>query len=651
MAPASRQPPLVDATPLGLAAAPPVLVRLLSARVISSLDVHVALTLGRLAGEESHAVMLAAALASRAVERGHVCVDLARIPALGLSDDDGAPVLHEALPAVASWLAALRASSLVSDGSALTPLVLDNGGRLYLRRYADYQRALAGRLRELAAAEVAVNDSLLAASLERFFPRALGSEAPDAQRLAAVLALTRRLAVISGGPGTGKTTTVVKILALLQEQALASGAALRIELVAPTGKAAARLAESVCERVEGLPCSEAVRAAVPRSAATIQRQLGFQPNVPSRFRHDASRPLAADAVIVDEASMVDLATMAKLVLAMRPDARLVLLGDRDHLASVEAGAILGDIFGPRREPRYSRAFAARAQPLLGAPLAHGCSVEPTHPAVGEAPSGLGDSLVELTESYRYRSHSGIGALARAVNAGDADAALAVLAGETAMPYGEVALRPLDEARPLAELGVTLTEALAGYFRASAPDERLAELNRFRILCPHRRGALGVEAINALVERYLRDRGLIVLDGPYYDGRPLLVTQNDYALGLFNGDLGVVVAQAGSRRVHFTARDASATLEPGPRALPPERLPPHETVFAMTVHKSQGSEFDRVALLLPQHPSPILTRELVYTAVSRARERVDIYGSAEVLRAAIGRRTERASGLSEALWGS
>jgi exodeoxyribonuclease V alpha subunit len=578
-----------------------------SGGVLDAIDVHLARTVGRLAGEQRDEVLLAAALASRAVQRGHVCFDLASIAERPLVDDEG-EALPLVLPPAPEWIATLRSSALVGDGSAPTPLVLDAAGRLYLHRYHAYQQRLARQIRERAAAPVDVDAALLADGLRRLFP---GAPEDDRQRLAAVAAVSHRFAVIAGGPGTGKTTTVAKIVALLQEQALRRGPAARVLFVAPTGKAAQRLREAIAASAARLDVSDRVRRAIPDDAATLHRALGWQPRSPTRFRHGPGDPLPADVIVADEASMIDLALLTKLFEAAAPSARVILLGDKDQLASVEAGAVLGDI--------YQEGDTRRA------PLA--------------------DCLVTLDRSHRYGEHSAIGALARAIVGGDGAAALAVLRHERHMPYGEVALHPLDEDAPLAgALGAVVADGFAAYLRAGGIAERLEALGRFRLLCAHRRGPLGSEALNALVEQHLARAGALAQDGLFYEGRPILVTRNDHALELFNGDVGVIAADAaGDRKAWFPGAR-------GPRAIPVGRLPAHETVFAMTVHKSQGSELDHVALLLPARLSPVLTRELVYTGVSRARARVDLFGSPEVLEQAVARRIERPSGLRDALRG-
>lgn len=601
------------------------LTRLAERGVISPLDLTLAEALGRLVDERDPHVLLGAALASRAVGRGHVCATLADLAERPLLDDDGEPV-DVAVPSLSAWLAALEQSPLVGDGDARTPLVLV-GGRLYLHRYFDYERRLAASLLARVERRPDVDTRLLAEGLDRLFPREPGHE----QRRAAAASVLQRFTVISGGPGTGKTTTVVRILALLQEQALARrGAPLRMTLVAPTGKAAQRLGEAIGASVETLPVDDAIRAAIPREATTIHRALGYQPRTPTRFRHGLERPLDTDLVLADEASMIDLALMTKLVEAVPPSARLILLGDKDQLTSVEAGAILGDVHGGATG--VTADVAATLGEVLGEIV----------PAADVPP--IANSMVRLDKSYRYRGDSGIGALARAINAGDVDRSLRVLAGDVSMPYGQVQLLPIDASDPLGgPLGGTVVE---GFRAAVTPGDlarRLEALGAFRVLAAHRRGPLGVDGLNAAIATRLRRESLTPGDGEHYEGRPILVTTNDYQMNLFNGDVGLVVREGAGLVACFPADD-------GVRRVPVGRLPPHDTVFAMTVHKSQGSEFDRVAIVLPDRLSPVLTRELVYTAVTRAREAADLFGDSAVVAGAIRQRVERASGLRQALWG-
>lgn len=612
---------------------------LFSVGAISTLDAHFAKALGRLVPASRHEVLVGAALASRAVRHGHVCADLERLhdgPLVSL--DEGAVPPGLELPLASEFRALLVDSPLVGTGredEPPRPLVLSEN-RLYLLRYFRYERSLIESLRARALTLPEVDEGVLRASMMRLFGES--SSEGKKQRLAAVMVALRGFAVISGGPGTGKTYTVTKVMALLQEQARARGREfLRILLLAPTGKAAQRLGESVQKNVLALDCDASVKAAIPREAATLHRALGYQPHTPTKFRHDAANPLPTDLVLVDEASMVDIALMAKFVNAVPRNARLVLVGDKDQLASVEAGAILGDIYGNGEDAGdgYSVAFANTVERVAGLRVRRSERIG----------TGIQDCRIHLTESRRYAPDSGIALLAGAVNSGDAMAAL-----ETLHARDDVALRPLDDG---AVLESTLGPALLSAFRDITrldPEGRLALLDRFRILCAHRKGRFGVVAVNAFVERYLQDHGALDDREEWYDGRPLIITENDYQLDLFNGDIGIIC------RINETG-DGGRTVEacfPGQagapvRRLPPARLPPHETVFAMTVHKSQGSEFDRVALLLPETESRLLTRELLYTGITRAKSRVDVFGSEAVLVAGIGRRIHRASGLGEGLW--
>jgi exodeoxyribonuclease V alpha subunit len=595
--------------------------------VLSALDWHFARVLARVGGETDEDVLLAAALASRHVGAGHVCLDLTRVAAREAPlDDAGEPVTGYEWPAPAAWLAALRASALVAapGGAENTPLVLDGRSRLYLRRYWQHEQRIIAAIRSRLQSDVPIDRPLLAAGLERLFPAAESGATVD-QRGAALAAVSRRFCVISGGPGTGKTYTVSRILALLVEQALHSGVAPpRVLLMAPTGKAAARMMESIRRDAATLACEETVRAAVPTDASTIHRALGTMPGRLAEFRHGRDRPLVADVVLVDEASMVDVALMARLFDALQPATRVILLGDQDQLASVEAGAVLGDICNAGSD-------ASRQAPR---------ATSDERPAAGTGT--IRDCIVHLTRSRRYGPQSGIGRLARAINTGDADGALAVL-----RDGGEVALRaPGAHGQLGAELEAQIEGGLRPYLSAAEGLDQLRALERFRVLCAHRRGPFGAVVVNQQIEQLLSGRGLLRGGEVFYARRPIIITENDYQLGLFNGDVGVIVRDRDDPSVRvacFVGADGA------PRLLFPARLPAHDTVFAMTVHKSQGSEFDEVAVLLPAQASPVVTRELLYTAVTRARERVVIYAAPETVRHAVSHPVERASGLRDALW--
>ncbi|HYV30297.1 MAG TPA: exodeoxyribonuclease V subunit alpha, partial [Candidatus Binatia bacterium] len=435
------------------------------------------------------------------------------------------------------------------------------------------------------------------------------------------------------GPGTGKTHTVGVLLALLLEQA--RGQPLRIALAAPTGKAAARLQESIKKLKPGLPCGDEIKAALPEEAFTVHRLLGSLPDS-ACLKYNAENPLPFDVVVVDEASMVDLALMSKLFAATAPAARIILLGDKDQLASVEAGAVLGDI--------CHGAFDCQL-PIADCRLG---SIQPALPLAFPpiANRNLAGCIAQLRKNYRFGADNGILALSTAINRGDAERALELLsaAGKELAGIRWAALPTPNQMKE------RLREQVLGGFgdmlRAPDPRSALQGLNRFRILCALRQGPHGVETSNRLVELILAEAGLISTHSQWYSGRPVMVTRNDPHLKLFNGDIGIILpaGATGEPRAWFLGADNAL------RSLLPLRLPAHETVFAMTVHKSQGSEFENVLLVLPDRVNPVLTRELVYTGVTRASRRVELWFTPPVFRAAVARRVERTSGLREALWG-
>jgi exodeoxyribonuclease V alpha subunit len=428
------------------------------------------------------------------------------------------------------------------------------------------------------------------------------------------------------------------ILALFIEQA--AGPKLRIKLAAPTGKAAARLQESLRSAKAELNCDALVKAQLPEEASTIHRLLGSLPNS-ATFRHNADNPLAADVVIVDEASMVGLPLMAKLVEAVPKSARLILLGDKDQLASVEAGAVLGDICNAGFKRELSREFAADYENLAGSSR---CDDRTAQRAV-PTNDALADCIVELQKNYRFGEAGRIYQLSQAINSGDAADALAVI-GQPGSGNGPISWRHLPKAADLKEeLKPIVLEHFAPCFEGNDAELILRQLEKFRILCAVRHGTYGVKSLNRLVEEILREAGFIQTDADWYAGRPVMITRNDYGLKLFNGDIGVALPDAnGALRVFFRGEGGAI------RPVSPLRLPEHETVYAMTVHKSQGSEFENVLLILPDRENPVLTRELIYTGLTRASGGVRLWLCEEIFRAAIARRVERASGLREALWG-
>ena len=639
------------------------------AAVLSAADVHVARRLGDLGGERDESVLLAVALAVRAPRIGHVLVDLATIRET-VAVDTEEPVDLESLhwPDPPQWARAVAGSPLVAletgDGApggerepgdsepvAVRPLRM-RGSWLYLDRYWAEEVAVARALRaRLGAAPVALDEERLAAGLARLF----AEDRAGRQALATETAVRRPLTVIAGGPGTGKTTTVARIVALLCEQ---PGPAPRIALVAPTGKAAARLQESVQEWAAGpdAPIAPEIAAALrDLEASTIHRLLGWRPGSNSRFRHDRDRRLPHDVVIVDETSMVSLSLMARLIDALRAGARLVLVGDPGQLASIEAGAVLGDIVGGE-EPAGGAAAgddgaggdtvggAAAGDDTVGGDTVGGAATrEAGAGATGGGRPAARDGIVVLDRGWRYGG--GIAQLAAAIRGGAEDEVMELLRSGS----DDVVWVPSDAGRPDAPARVRSDALAAAHAVVSAAlagdgDGALRALGGFRILCAHRRGPYGAASWNVRVEGWLQD----ALDGfsateRWYVGRPLIVTENDAELGVYNGDTGVVL-DAGEGRVMAGFRRGSDVVRHSP-----SRLGAVDTVYAMTIHKSQGSQFAVAAVLLPEPGSRLLTRELLYTAATRAQKRLILVGPEETIRAAVARRVARASGLATRLW--
>jgi len=596
---------------------------------LSHIDLHFAEFICREACEPSPVLKLVASLASNAVGEGNICLDLACITGRDVLVDDA----NHVMPPLGELRGYLQGLPVVGSPGEFRPLVLDVADRLYLYRYWSYERDLAEIILHKAAATMdGINEAVLADGLRRLFP-GNGAGETDLQKVAALAAVRKRLTVISGGPGTGKTSTVVKILALLLEQARETPP--RFALAAPTGKAAARLKDSIRLMKERLECGDDVKARIPDEVTTIHRLLGAVSDS-IRFRHSKENPLPHDAVIVDEASMVSLPLMAKLATALKPEARLILLGDRDQLASVEAGAVLGDICGDRRIEQFSGEFSDFVAKVAGETVPAGTGKEPLPP--------LADSLVVLKKNYRFGEASGIGEVSRAVNSGDGKRSVSII-GEGA--GRDISMRNLPKETDLkSSLSGDVIEGYGRYLAVETPGEALAAFDTFRILCAVRQGMRGVVGVNRLVEEILAEKGLIEPRNRWYTGRPVMVTANDYGLKLFNGDVGLVMPDresGGAPRVFFPASEG------GVRSFSPLRLPAHETVFAMTVHKSQGSEFDHVLLMLPESDSQVLSRELVYTGITRAKTYVDIWGNEEVFHTAVSRRINRTSGLRDALW--
>ena len=607
------------------------------AGVLGATEIEVVTTLARVVGESDPDVLLGAALAVRGPLFGHVCVDLTTVASsVVVERTDPEPLAELHWPEPGPWLVALAASALVRSAArddtadeVSRPLVLD-GDRLYLDRYWRYEQSLLRHISDRSGARDArqVADRLEQArpALDRLFGP-IDPAKPDRQRLAAEAAITGRFTVIAGGPGTGKTRTVARLLAVLEELALDADHPLDVRLAAPTGKAAARMTEAIVGQVGEAAVSEAVRARLlAAEAVTVHRLLGS--NGRGGFRHDRHDPLPADVVVIDETSMVSLPLMARLLDGVRPDAQVVLVGDPSQLASVEAGAVLGDLIGSTTDAPMS------APPHSWSPVS--ASSGPV-PAI---------DLVVLDHIHRFAAGSPIAQLSDRIRRGDADAVIALLdrtdAPDSPDPHTLRWIDPGDRAASTA-LGdevVDHARRVVTAARQGQADAALEELTQLAVLSATRLGPSGVVAWNQLVEHRLGAEPAFDLAPTWYPGRPIIVTANDYLNGVSNGDVGVTVVHD-RPQVAFRSGD-------GIRLLDPSRLDRIETWWAMTIHKSQGSEFDHVVVVLPPPPSPILTRELLYTAVTRAATRVTVLASESSIRAAVDRPVSRASGLAARL---
>ncbi|MBM9535939.1 exodeoxyribonuclease V subunit alpha [Desulfobulbus alkaliphilus] len=625
-------------------------------------------------------VLLGAALASHQLGRGHICLDIDRtladpegtlsLPPEGETGGDMPVAPSRILRGLSQeiWVDNFSRSALVGKDTDSSPLVLYQG-RLYLRRYWHYTRQVAREILDRVEQTLPVPGDL-EDRLDQLFARLRSPEETSKhsihwQSVAAAIAAASRFCVISGGPGTGKTTTVVQILGLLQGIATEQGKALRIRLAAPTGKAAVRLTESLSRAMDFLPGQ--LEAHIPTEVTTLHRLLGTRPDT-RRFVHNRNNRLHVDLLVVDEASMIDLEMMAALLGALPPQARLILLGDKDQLASVEAGSVLGDICAHASNPGYRPQTLAMVQKATGYELA----------AFSGSGTALDQRIVVLRTSHRFHENSGIGALARAVNQGDgqqvstvweqgyADISRLVIPSCEAAGFRSLVLDGNPQSfQHAAQQPVGYREYLAIMAGGSGawPSEDhwfravLESFNRFQLLSPVRKGDWGVEGLNHITARILANAGLIRATQGWYPGRPVMVTRNDYSLGLMNGDIGIVFAVSKSGSENHAEGDLPATIlrvvfptaDGSLKQVLPSRLGTVETVYAMTVHKSQGSEFDHTVLVMPETMSPLLTRELIYTGLTRSRSLFTLAGtSTDLLAAAVKQRTHRASGLGDLL---
>lgn len=593
------------------------------------LDVQLAEFVGRVAGSQDHRLLLAAALASKAVGEGDVCLDLSRMAGRDIIDGAGdcAPL---SLPSLAEWRKVLRspgAASCIGGPGDSRCLVLD-GDRLYLRRYWLYERQVVdGLIARTAPDPAAIPPAVMEERLPFYFPEGEGAEE---KREAARKSCKGKLSLITGGPGTGKTYTVARVVALLAASRPPGSPPLKVRLAAPTGKAASRVQESIRSALDNLPgLDEEIKRQVPASAVTLHRLLGWRPDSPY-FRHDHDNPLDADLLIVDEASMMDLPMTAKLLQALNPRCRLILVGDGDQLASVEPGNVFGDIC----------AAASRNQALAGC-------------------------VTRLAYSFRFAAGSRLGALSAAVRGGDHAAAVNILRqpGREDIRFFSPVHRLYDgRGVPCSAFRTAIAAGFRPYLQATTPEEALRLAGHFRVLAAIRGGPLGITRLNHEVERILAADGLgrtgsrstpaiprSSRSDLFYDHRMIMVTVNDYSLRLYNGDLGVIMTDPAEDRLYAYFEPEAGAGEGACRRLAVSLLPAHETAFAMTIHKAQGSEFDRILMVLPADPGlPLLTRELLYTGITRTRGPLDLWCDEKTLSAVIQRPAGRATGLAAAL---
>lgn len=578
--------------------------------------------------DESGALLLAAALASYRLSRGDTCVDLEQVSGFGIFSNKEIDRRVRKIPRADRWREYLLAQPVVrsapdmatSDPAGeIAPLILDQHNRLYLARYWHYERAMLESISDLIASPVPpVDKALLTHTLERLYAP---TTRIDWQKVATAVAALRRFCVITGGPGTGKTYTVAALLAVFEALA-GDNDVPEVMLAAPTGKAATRLTESLLSSDVVPACYRDIEA------LTLHRLLKM---TPGRLQpgHHRDNPLRADVLVVDEASMIDLPMMTRILDAVPSQCRLILLGDKDQLASVESGMVLGDICGPQSSTQLSRDTCE----MLA--VSAGVEVTPSQ----EQSNRLSDHIVYLTKSHRSGDSSGINELANAINCGNVADSMEFLQSSE---FPTLQLLPHD----MASIDSVINDQVVSTYRqvvdSKDPAVAIEVLSGLCVLCALRRGSSGAEGVNRRIEQTLKTLNIIQADTAHYPGRPVMVTENSVAQNLFNGDIGITMHHEGKLKVFFQGQSSLRAFVPG-------RLPQHQTFYAMTVHKSQGSEYSTVVVVLPDGDSPLLTRELLYTAVTRARERVIVVANHAQLETAIHTRSKRQSGILTKLW--
>jgi exodeoxyribonuclease V alpha subunit len=596
---------------------------------LASIDVEFCRFLSETEPGIHESVLLAGCLVSAAYRGGDVCILMEEVSHPLFFEESGNPVFE--IPNLKIWVKRLSESSVVGKPGEFKPLILDKANRLYFQKHWFLEQKLAEFIIERTSRKaLPVDIGLLKDGIKRLFKD--NAEQPDWQKIAVSVAMRQLFTVISGGPGTGKTSTVMRLLILLLEQGRQRSSIPAIALAAPTGKAAIRMQESIKNSRKSLPIDEDIKAHIPAEAVTLHHLLGASRHT-TQFRYHEENPLLYDCVIVDEASMVDQTLMARLAEALSDKTRLVLLGDKDQLASVEAGSVFGDICGDSANNGLTESMSSYLGKL-------GINLQKKKVDTKNR-EGLASHINLLKKSYRFPEESGIDRLVKAINSGNPEEVWRLLNNEH---FPDVMFTQFTTYQTLMEtLSAEITHQFSAVRSAQSPAEMLDIYGEFKILGAHRMGPWGVETINRELEQILQKQKLAFSRQNWYDGRPVIINTNNYSLKLNNGDIGVCIKKGEeAEAVYFNKGDEGLFL-------PLSRLPAHSTAYALTVHKSQGSEFDEIVLVLPDKTSKLLHRELLYTAVSRARKKITIVGTEQALKRAVAHCIKRPSGLKDYLW--
>lgn len=592
--------------------------------IFSPIDLHFASFMEELSGRKDLNLFLASAILSYLNREGHICIDLGQLEGQRFPLDQESPSIT--CPRLRDWIKSLKGSDVVGEPGEFKPLVLDQNQRLYLYRYWRYEQGLVEYLKGRAKGVKDIDRiQRLKESVKRLFPQR-SKDSIDWQVIGCIVAFLKRFCVITGGPGTGKTYLLSRIISLYLEL---KSKELNVVIATPTGKAAFRVQDSLSSSLPAIPLPEALKREFPKEAFTLHRLLGYRHGY-TTFYHNRKNPLNVDLLIIDEASMVDLALFYKLLDALPEHSSLILLGDKDQLASVQPGSVLADICNAGQSNGFTAPFSKTLKEISGYDIQ---SIEDKN--------SISDCIVELKEYHRFGPKSGIYRISRKIKLGDLEGTMSLFRSPELSDVEFVPINSFKEVYEIIQKEV-VSQYAPLYFKEN-PEELLKIITDFRILCATRIGPGGSSDLNSFIQEILKRKGIIRVEGRWYKGCPIIITRNDYNLQLFNGDLGILAkAEDGNLMAYFS------TSEGGFRFYPPSILSSYELAYAITVHKSQGSEFDFVLLILPERDSPLLCKELIYTAITRAKRKVKILAHEDILRSALKRETKRVSGIEDAL---